>query len=101
MTAYDRPAIDAKTLRPRTQLVHGGAMRSAFGETSEALFLTQGFVYNSSEVAEARFTGEDEGFNTAASATRRSPCSSSAWPCSKAPRPPAPPPPAWPRLRRR
>ncbi len=62
MTAYDRPAIDAKTLRPRTQLVHGGAMRSAFGETSEALFLTQGFVYNSSEVAEGRFTGEDEGF---------------------------------------
>jgi O-succinylhomoserine sulfhydrylase len=62
MTAYDRPAIDAKTLRPRTQLVHGGAMRSAFGETSEALFLTQGFVYNSAEVAEGRFTGEDEGF---------------------------------------
>ena len=34
----------------------------AFGETSEALFLTQGFVYNSAEVAEGRFTGEDEGF---------------------------------------
>ena len=62
MSAYDRPAIDAKTLRPRTRMVHGGTMRSAFGETSEALFLTQGFVYNSAEVAEGRFTGEDEGY---------------------------------------
>jgi O-succinylhomoserine sulfhydrylase len=62
MSAYDRPAIDAKTLRPRTKMVHGGTMRSGFGETSEALFLTQGFVYNSAEVAEGRFTGEDEGY---------------------------------------
>jgi O-succinylhomoserine sulfhydrylase len=43
-------------------LVHGGVTRSPFGETSEALFLTQGFVYNSAEVAEKRFLGEDEGF---------------------------------------
>jgi O-succinylhomoserine sulfhydrylase len=62
MSAYDRPAIDASTLRPRTKMVHGGTMRSGYGETSEALFLTQGFVYNSAEVAEGRFTGEDEGF---------------------------------------
>jgi O-succinylhomoserine sulfhydrylase len=62
MTAYDRPALDARTLRPRTQLVHGGVTRSPFGETSEALFLTQGFVYNSAEIAEKRFLGEDEGF---------------------------------------
>jgi O-succinylhomoserine sulfhydrylase len=62
MSAYDRPAIDATTLRPRTKMVHGGVMRSGYGETSEALFLTQGFVYNSAEVAEGRFTGEDEGF---------------------------------------
>ena len=62
MSAYDRPAIDARTLRPSTRLVHGGVMRSGYGETSEALFLTQGFVYNSAEVAEGRFTGEDEGF---------------------------------------
>ena len=62
MSAYDRPAIDAKTLRPRTKMVHGGTMRSGYGETSEALFLTQGFVYNSAEVAEGRFTGEDEGY---------------------------------------
>jgi O-succinylhomoserine sulfhydrylase len=62
MSAYDRPPIDAANLRPRTKMVHGGAMRSGFGETSEALFLTQGFVYNSAEVAEGRFTGADEGF---------------------------------------
>ena len=45
-----------------TQLVHGGVLRSEFGETSEALFLTQGFVYKSAEQAEARFKNEDPGF---------------------------------------
>ncbi len=49
-------------LRPATQLVHGGTMRSAFGETSEAIFLTQGYVYETAEAAEARFKGEDPGF---------------------------------------
>ena len=48
--------------RPATQLVHGGTTRSNHGETSEAIFLTQGFVYDSSEAAERRFKGEDEGF---------------------------------------
>ena len=48
--------------RPETQLVHGGVLRSQFGETSEAMFLTQGFVYNSAEQAEARFKNEDPGF---------------------------------------
>lgn len=48
--------------RPATRLVHGGTVRSAFGETSEALFLTQGFVYDSAESAEARFKGDEEGF---------------------------------------
>ena len=51
-----------KLLRPETLLVHGGALRSHFGETSEALFLTQGFVYNSAEQAEARFKNEDPGY---------------------------------------
>ena len=37
-------------------------MRSGFGETSEAIFLTQGFVYDSAESAEARFKGEAPGF---------------------------------------
>jgi O-succinylhomoserine sulfhydrylase len=45
-----------------TALVHGGTTRSAHGETSEALFLTQGFVYDSAEAAEARFKGENPGF---------------------------------------
>jgi O-succinylhomoserine sulfhydrylase len=41
--------------RPATLLVHGGTLRSAFGETTEALFLTSGFVYDSAEQAEATF----------------------------------------------
>jgi O-succinylhomoserine sulfhydrylase len=47
---------------PRTRLVHGGARRSQYGETSEAIFLTQGFVYPDAETAEARFiaSGHDE-----------------------------------------
>jgi O-succinylhomoserine sulfhydrylase len=53
---------DPKTLRPATQLVHGGSMRSQFGETSEALFLTQGYLYDTMESAEARFKGEEPGF---------------------------------------
>ncbi|MDO9383624.1 MAG: O-succinylhomoserine sulfhydrylase [Hyphomicrobiaceae bacterium] len=48
--------------QPETQLVQGGILRSNFGETSEAIFLTQGFVYDSSEQAEARFKNEDPGF---------------------------------------
>jgi len=52
----------SRQLRPATQLVHGGTSRSGFGETSEAIYLTQGFVYDSSEAAEARFKGEDPGF---------------------------------------
>ncbi len=47
---------------PETQLVHGGTLRSQFGETSEALFLTQGFVYESAEQAERRFKNEEPGF---------------------------------------
>lgn len=49
-------------LEPETLLVHGGTLRSQFGETSEALFLTQGFVYASAEQAEARFKNEDPGY---------------------------------------
>jgi O-succinylhomoserine sulfhydrylase len=48
--------------RPATTLVHEGGMRSPFGETSEALYLTQGFVYDSAEAAEARFNGDDPGY---------------------------------------
>ncbi len=52
----------SKNWRPATQLVHGGTLRSQFGETSEAIYLTQGFVYETAEAAEARFKGEDDGF---------------------------------------
>ncbi len=46
----------------RTKLVHAGTRRSQYGEVSEAIFLTQGFVYDSAEQAEARFleAGPDE-----------------------------------------
>lgn len=53
---------DPATLHPDTLLVHGGTTRSPYGETSEALYLTQGFVYDSAEACEARFKGEDPGF---------------------------------------
>ena len=48
--------------KTRTKLVHGGVRRSQYGEVAEAIFLTQGFVYESAEQAEARFkeAGEDE-----------------------------------------
>jgi O-succinylhomoserine sulfhydrylase len=49
-------------LRLDTRLVHEGALRSEFGETSEALFLTQGHVYDSAEDCEARFADADPGF---------------------------------------
>jgi O-succinylhomoserine sulfhydrylase len=50
------------TWNKRTIAVHGGSRRSQYGEVSEAIFLTQGFVYNTAEAAEARFiaAGEDE-----------------------------------------
>src|SRR5947209_9633197 len=52
----------AARMRHATALVHGGTLRSSFDETSEALFLTQGFIYASMEAAEARFKGTDPGF---------------------------------------
>lgn len=46
----------------RTNLVHGGTRRSQYNEVSEAIYMTQGFVYENAEQAEARFieTGPDE-----------------------------------------
>lgn len=55
-------AKSAARYRPETRMVHGGILRSQFGETSEALYLTQGYVYDSAEQCEARFKGEDPGF---------------------------------------
>ncbi len=47
---------------PATQLVHEGTRRSQFGETSEAVFLNSGYVYDNAEDAEARFKGEADGY---------------------------------------
>jgi O-succinylhomoserine sulfhydrylase len=51
-----------KDYRPETRLVHAGTLRSEFQETSEALFLTQGYVYESAEACEARFSGKIPGY---------------------------------------
>jgi len=58
----DQQRTKEETWRPRTRLVRGGIQRTEFGETSEALFLNSGFVYDSPETATARFKGEDDGF---------------------------------------
>ncbi len=55
-------ASRAKKYRPETQLVHAGTLRSQFNETSEALFLTQGYVYDSAEDCEALFSGKVPGY---------------------------------------
>ncbi|MEN9855488.1 MAG: hypothetical protein RLZZ157_614 [Pseudomonadota bacterium] len=51
-----------KDFAPDTILVRGGQVRSQHKETSEALFLTSGFVYDSAAEAEARFKGELPGY---------------------------------------
>ncbi|HEY6023210.1 MAG TPA: O-succinylhomoserine sulfhydrylase [Pseudolabrys sp.] len=51
-----------KSYHPETRLVHAGTLRSQFGETSEALFLTQGYVYPTAEECEARFSGKIPGY---------------------------------------
>ncbi|MCL6284386.1 O-succinylhomoserine sulfhydrylase [Ruegeria sp. 2012CJ41-6] len=52
----------SKSWNKRTQAVHGGIRRSQYNEVSESIFLTQGFVYDNAEQAEARFiqAGDDE-----------------------------------------
>jgi O-succinylhomoserine sulfhydrylase len=56
------PASSPKTYRPETRMVQAGILRSQFGETSEALYLTQGYVYPSAEECEARFSGKAPGY---------------------------------------
>ena len=48
--------------QPETLLVHGGSLRSGYGELSEAMYLTQSFVYDTAEQAERRFKDEEPGF---------------------------------------
>jgi O-succinylhomoserine sulfhydrylase len=53
---------NSSTWGDATKLVRGGLERSAYGETSEALYLNSGFVYDTPETAEKRFMGEDDGY---------------------------------------
>jgi O-succinylhomoserine sulfhydrylase len=55
-------ASPAKRYRPETRLVHSGTLRSQFAETCEALYLTQGYVYETALSAERRFKNEEPGY---------------------------------------
>lgn len=57
----NNPASFGAEWNVATQLVHGGTERSPYGETSEALYLTSGYVYETAEQAETRFKGESDG----------------------------------------
>ena len=56
------PREDPRAWAPATRQVRGGLHRSGFGETAEALYLTQGFCYDSAQAAADRFTGDAPGF---------------------------------------
>lgn len=58
-TGQDRKTT--RQWRPATQAVRGGTWRSEHGETSEALFLTSGYTYDSAETVAARFAGDEMG----------------------------------------
>lgn len=55
-------ASNEKNYRPETRLVHAGTLRSQYNEMSEALFLTQGYKYESAEDCELRFSGKIPGY---------------------------------------
>src|SRR6478735_1526742 len=63
--AMSQPEQHPRRRHPETDLVHAGTLRSPFAETSEALFLTQGHVYDTAEQCEARFLNKDPGFQYA------------------------------------
>ncbi len=54
--------MTTKNWRPQTKAVRSGQTRSNFDETSEALFLTSGYVYPTAEEAEKTFKGESTHF---------------------------------------
>jgi O-succinylhomoserine sulfhydrylase len=60
--ADDAKRNKPKNWRPQTMMVRGGLTRSQHGETSEALFLNSGFVYDSPEQQSARMAGDEEGY---------------------------------------
>jgi O-succinylhomoserine sulfhydrylase len=53
---------DPSTWEPATKLIRGGIDRTQFGETAEPIFMTQSYVYDSAEAADARFAGSNPGF---------------------------------------
>lgn len=57
-----KPPSDSSRWRPQTRLVRGGLARSDFSETSEALFLTSGYVYDNAQEAEESFNGTRDRF---------------------------------------
>jgi O-succinylhomoserine sulfhydrylase len=58
----DPKSTDPRDWEVATRLVRGGTTRSQYGETAEALYLTQSFIYDTAEAADARFAGTDPGF---------------------------------------
>ncbi len=62
MSRDRNPLSDPKRRSAQTQLIHGGTERSQHGETSEAIFMSSGFIYEDSGAAEARFKGDDPGY---------------------------------------
>ena len=54
--------LKERNLNIQTKFIHDGSLRSQNNETSEAIYLTSGYVYNSAEEAEARFNGEIDGY---------------------------------------
>jgi len=63
MSKSNNPLNDPRNRAPATLLVHGGTERSQHNETSEALFMTSGYSYPSSEHAEKLFKNEIVGHN--------------------------------------
>ncbi len=62
MSARDaNPLADPNKRQAQTQLVHGGTQRSQFGETSEAIFMNSGFIYEDSAAADAAVQGRTAG----------------------------------------
>jgi O-succinylhomoserine sulfhydrylase len=56
------PSHPTWDLDPQTIAVRGGLARTGFGETSEAIFMTSGFTYDSAEQAAAAFEEEEDHF---------------------------------------
>lgn len=63
MSKSNNPLNDPRNRAAATLLVHGGTQRSQHNETSEALFMTSGYSYPSSEHAEKLFKNEIVGHN--------------------------------------